>query len=215
MSGQLIMFDKQFDSKEEAMFYSYVKELVYNKWAKSFYYQPESFTLSEDVFVHAYEETAKDTKMVKVKLTRGNVYTADFKIVWDKKAKGVFCWLEGGVYKKGFFPYSKQRKDNFIPFFARFEDEELVTYVDVKGSFSNAHGLSTFSNQQKWLMSKGTFVQKIVITLDDKGLFSKTFTPRTVVANEVYQRDCKYGKEGESKLKYEPKLIEQWTKLKK
>lgn len=65
---------------------------------------------------------------------------------------------------------------------------------------------------QKWLMSKGTFVQKVVVTLDEKGIFSRSFTPRSVIANEVYKKNCKFGKEGDSKLKYEPKLIEQWTK---
>ena len=69
------------------------------------------------------------------------------------------------------------------------------------------------------MASQGTFVQKIVISLCEKGLFYKTFFPRFVVASEVYKKDYKrkgklIAKEGDSKIKVDIRLIEKWLKLK-
>ena len=61
-------------------------------------------------------------------------------------------------------------------------------------------------------MSKGVFVQKVVVSLCEKSIFYRTFTPRTVVSGEVYKKDYKDKKAGESKLKYKPVLIEHFVK---
>ena len=203
-------FEKEFDSKEEYWFDLYVKELVDHGWLKSVVYQPKSFVLAEDYITNAFIEGKKENKLANVKLARGAVYTADFKLVWNKKAKGKYCWVDMGVYLKGFYPYSKPNKDKFIPFYARTYETDLVSYVDVKGNFGNAHGLAKFSITQKWLLERDVFIQKVVITLDEKGLFARSFTPRVITANEVYQKNCKYGQAGDSKLKYSPTLIEKW-----
>jgi hypothetical protein len=54
--------------------------------------------------------------------------------------------------------------------------------------------------------------------LTPKGLFNRSFTPRTVITDEVYKRDYKRGdvnkKAGDSKLRFEPRLLQHWVKLK-
>ncbi len=83
--------------------------------------------------------------------------------------------------------------------------------MDVKGGTGSFFGKNnnsaiTFSTNQKWVYSKfGVYVQKIAITLDDKGLFARTFTPRQVVIDEKYKTN-RIGKWeiGDSKLKYIP-----------
>lgn len=206
-------FKDEFDSKEEMWFFYYLSELKAHGWLKDFVYQPVSFVLSEDVFVPVMNEGKNINKLSKVKLTRGASYTADFKLIWDRKSKGVFCWSDMGVYPKGHFPYRKARANSFIPFYASTHNQDLISYVDVKGTNVQAYGLAKFSIVQKWLYKKGVFVQKIVVSLDEKSIFAKTFFPRTVVSTEVYKRNCKFGKEGDSKIKCDIKLIESWTKL--
>ena len=208
-----MLFDKEFQSNEEKWFSYYISELKNAGYIKEAVYQPEPFELSPDLFAHVFERGKKENKFVEIKLTREAVYTADWLIEWDRIALGVVAWHCGGVYDKGFFPYRKAHKDKFIPFFAFTLDNKLVSYVDVKGTFSGAHGLSKFSLQQKWLLNVyEIFVQKIVVSLDEKGIFARTFTPRQVIIDEVYKKDSKFGKKGQSKLKYEPLLFEKWKK---
>ena len=115
--------------------------------------------------------------------------------------------LKVGVYQAAF---------NLLKELARLDkDKQPVTWVDVKGTFSGAHGLAKFSIIQKWLLTNGTFIQKVVVSLDEKSIFAKTFTPRTIVSQEVYKKDCRYGKEGDSKLKYEPRLLEHYLRWRK
>ena len=214
-------FEPEYESKEELLFSSYVSELLEGGWLKKATYQPSSFVLSQDKFVFAYVKKKNTNELVDVKLTRGSVYTADWKLVWDKKSKGVFTWVEGGSYNIGFYPYRKARASSFIPFYATTIDHELTSYVDIKGTFPYAPGLATFSAQQKWLMSRETFIQKIVVSLDIKGIFAKTFFPRSVVAGEIYKTDredkIKGGykwRKGDSKIKVEIRLIEHFIKNK-
>jgi hypothetical protein len=210
------MFEQEFDSREEALFSSYLSELKNAGFIKAIEYQPKSFVLTEDLFVHAFEQKRDYNKPTNIKLARGAEYTADFKIEWNKSAHSTFYWLQGNDYPTGFYPYRKAKASAHIPFFARLDDDSVpVTWVDVKGTFSNAHGLAKFSIIQKWLETKETFIQKVVVSLDEKSIFAKTFTPRVIVANEVYQKDCKHGKKGESKLKFEPRLLEHYLKWRK
>lgn len=208
----------EFDSKEELLFHYYVLELLDGGWLKKATYHPESFTLTEDVHATAMIEKKNFNAMKDVKLMSGHKYTADWYLEWDRKAHRVFYWLGMGVYKQGFYPYSKSRADMFIPFKAEIDEYgKVFSIIDVKGEVVGRNNTSaiTFPLNQKMLYSKeGLFVQKVVISLGEKSLFNRTFTPRFVISSEVYKKDCKYGKKGESKLKYEPRLLQNWIKLK-
>jgi len=210
MFQQLEMFEQEYDSREEILFSYYVTELLEHGWLEHAEYQPASFVLSEDHLVHAYEQKKDKNVPVNVKLARGHKYTADWKLAWSKKADGVFFWHTGGVYKSGFYPYRKARAGNHVPFYATSRQ----TYVDIKGGFIGRNNTSaiTFPINQKMLLTEGVFVQKVVVSLDQKSIFHKTFTPRRVVYEEIYKVDGKHGKKGHTKLKYEPKLLEQWLR---
>ena len=120
------------------------------------------------------------------------------------------------MYNKGVYPYSKANKDNFVPFKAANSDEPY-SYIDVKGESVGRNNSSaiTFPINQKYVMQQfDVFIQKITVSLSEKGIFAKTFTPRQVIIDEVYKVNCKTGKIGESKIKYQPVLLEQFLKLK-
>ena len=212
--SQLTMFEQQYASVEEKRFSYYCNELIDGGWLLNATYQPKPFLLTEDAKVHVFVRKKNTNEITYVKLLNGSEYTADWELLWSPKADGIFTWREGGVYNKGFYPYSKLHHENFIPFFSVGNR----TFVDVKGSFVGASNSSaiTFPVKQKMLMQQGIFVQKVVLSLDDKGLFYRSFTPRNVIRDEVYQRDYKKGdityKAGESKLKFTPQLIEKFVK---
>lgn len=210
------MFEQEYASREEKWFSYYVNELKEHGFLSHVIYQPRPFILSKEVTVEAVI-AKKNTKTTKtITLCRSSQYTADWLLIWTDKARGVFFWESNGEYCNNFFPYRKSHHSNFIPFYAK----DKVSVVDIKGGFvgrNNSSGV-TFSHNQKWVMQVyDVFVQKIVVSLDEKGLFYRTFTPRTVVFTEVYKKDYVrnkklIAKEGDSKLKYQPTLIEQWIK---
>lgn len=203
-------FEQQYDSTEEKWFSFYVSELLEHGWLSAAQYQPDSITLVEDHYVHAYISKKNTNELKRVKLLAGMSFTPDWKLYWNDEADGVFFWTEGGVYQKGFFPYSKKYHNNHVPFFASGN----ISLIDIKGTFIGKSNTSaiTFPVKQKCLLRDGIFVQKIVVSLDEKSIFAKSFTPRQVIIDEVYVKDCKHGKTGDSKLKYKPTLIEHWTK---
>ena len=201
---------EQYDSVEEKWFSYYVKELLNAGWLLNAKYQPKSVEITPEQFVHAYVKKRDTNEIKQIKLVNSLSYTADWELVWNKKAEGVFYWQEGGIYPRNFYPYSKARAGHFIPFFASGQ----VSIVDIKGAVIGRSNTSaiTFPLKQKFLLKDGTFVQKIVVSLSEKGIFARTFFPRQVVIDEVYKRDCKFGKEGESKIKVPVRLLEQWIK---
>lgn len=206
-------FKPEYDSKEELMFSYYLSELKEKGFLLGIEYQPQAFELAHETCVEARESTKKDETIKSITLTRSHIYTSDFKLLWDDSARGVLFWERYGTYGKNFFPYRKSHAQNFIPFYA----DNNVTYVDIKGEYvgrSNTSGV-TFGLNQKWtIQAYGIFVQKVVVSLSDKGLFARTFTPRTVITNEVYKVKTKDKEVGDSKLKYQPILLEQWIKQK-
>ena len=212
-------FEQEYASKEELLFSYYVNELLVGGWLKKATYQPESFTLSKEQCVDVFIKKKNHNESKQIKILNKHSYTADWELIWNKKASGIFYWLDGGVYDQGVFPYSKPRKDKFIPFMAQNGDEGLTSYIDVKGEFvsqSNSSGI-TFPLNQKWIYNVlDLFIQKIVVSLSEKSIFARTFTPRTIITSEVYKKDYKKGnkKAGDSKLKYTPILLEHWVKNK-
>lgn len=209
---------EQYASKEELMFSYYVKELIDAGYLNGAEYQPPSFELSpETLFLAAVTKKNKEEDK-SIKVLNEHSYRADWRLFWNVRAEGVFYWQNGGSYPNNFFPYRKSSHDAFIPFYAK----KQTSVIDIKGGFvgrNNTSGL-TFPLNQKWTMKQhGVFVQKVVISLDVKGLFYRTFTPRQVIIDEVYKKDYVrnnrvYAKAGDSKLKYKPILLEHFIKNK-
>ncbi|ANS04902.1 hypothetical protein [uncultured Mediterranean phage] len=210
-------FEQQYDSVEEKWFSFYIQELLNSGWLDKATYHPEAIVMAEDYYVDVFEKRRAHNEPKKVKLARSLSYSADWELVWNPKAEGIFYWKEGGIYVRNFYPYSKARANNFIPFFARMG----VSLIDVKGGFvgrSNTSAVS-FPVKQKLLLKEGTFVQKVVVDLKEKGIFNKTFFPRSVVSQEVYRKDYvrngkTLAKQGDSKIKVDIKLIETFVRNK-
>lgn len=214
--SQLTMFKEKKISGEERRFTSYVNELKEHGWISDYVFQPKSFNVFEGKTAHIYDT---DGNIVYIKLLSSQEYTPDFKLHWNNKAEGVFFWRGGGVYNPHIYPYTKKYKDFHVPFYAHVEDGVFVSYIDTKGSFvgsKNNSGHTFPKNQALVMLTNDLFVQKVVVSLDKDGIFFKTFTPRSVIIEEVYKKDYVrngelIGKGGASKLKYEPILIEKFV----
>lgn len=206
-------FQQPYDSKEELMFSYYVSELLEGGWLHSAEYHPKSFDISEPRKAFAYVRNGHRNDLVWIELAKKHSYTADWKLVWNPKSAGIFYWETGGVYNKCFYPFNNNFADNFVPFYAQHKSEGLVSVIDVKGEFGGSNNTSaiTFPINQKVITD--IFVQKVIVSLTIKSIFARTFTPRQVIIDEVYKKDYGTHKAGDTKLKYEPRLIEQWTKL--
>lgn len=211
-----IEFDgTQYDSKEEVMFSSYVAELLERGWLICATYQPKPFLLSPEMTTRVHTTTKRTKKDVDVQLVRKHIYTADWHLVWADKADGIFTWSPSGTYAHGFYPYREAHADNFIPFYSVMGE----SYIDVKGEAVGRNNSSavTFGLNQKWLLGQDVYVQKVVVSLKEKSIFARTFTPRRVVVDEVYKNDYKrngklLANAGDSKIKYDITLIEHFEK---
>lgn len=210
-----IDFKQDYDSKEEYLFSLYISELIEHGWVDEAKYHPDSICLSEEQKGFAFVRGKKGNDMVIIPLLRAHSYQADWLIKWNDKAHGIFYWVNGGVYDKNFFPYSKKYAQNFIPFKASlYDSKKAYSIVDIKGEMIGRNNTSaiTFPLNQKIAYEKGFFIQKVVVSLSEKGIFARTFTPRRVIVEEVYKVNGKTFKAGDSKLKYKATLIEKFTK---
>lgn len=204
-----------YDSKEEVAFSHYVNELIDAGFIEDAFYHPEPFVLSEATHLFVHEDNDKRVKQRNIPILHDHVYTADWKIVWNRRARGIFYWQEGDSVKKGSCPYSSSYPHRFIPFIVC----RGVTFIDIKGDYvagNNASGI-TFPLNQKWLWTKeGLLVQKIIVSNSDKCIFARTFTPKIVAETETYKYDTKgKWKAGDTKLKYEIRSLEQFLNMKK
>lgn len=203
----------EYASKEEMWFASYVQELLDKDYLLSATYQPSAFELSTDRCVTSRVIKKNTCNAIGVSLTKKHSYTPDWVLCWAEKANGVFFWTKGREYQNGFFPFRKTLANNFVPFYAT--EKTNISVVDIKGGFvgrNNSSGV-TFSLNQKWVLDKyDIFIQKVVVSLDQKGLFFRTFTPNRVVTDEVYKIKSR---EGEPKLKYDPRTLEDFINKKK
>jgi len=162
---------EQYASKEEIYFSWFLDDLKELSHIKYTWYQPETFTL---IPAPKYCWTQKNVKSTTEK--KGNImdslkYTPDFQIVWSRKGIEDYVYI---LNKENISMRSRNRK----PFVAiRDKDDtggDLISYVDVKGSFGQHGDAVKFPVLQKTIfLTKGIYVEKIV----PKKLFAKTFYP--------------------------------------
>jgi hypothetical protein len=166
MKSKIIFDNIEFDSEGELLCYHYLTELKNNGYVDNFIPQPESFTLSDKI-EYIYINTTKNREITtSATLIHPHVYTSDFKVLWNIKAKNVFYLnLEDKV------------KLNNIPFIA----QNNISYLEIKpGNFDFNNMTRIFSINSKWVYSKyGIYVQKITPTSNKKNcLFAETFVPQ-------------------------------------
>jgi hypothetical protein len=189
-----------FKSKEEEYFSYYLDELKLAGYIDEWYYEKDTFNLSESVSLpYLTFSRKKIIEKYEFILHKASI-TADFTIRWNKKAENIF-------YLNPVIPIVFKIKD--IPFRINSQD---VSYVEIKAEYEgNTSSSISFPYKQKWLYSKyGIYIQKIrpFSYTKTKGiLFQNTFTPEIVIGKEIYYKNCKGGKTGESKLKYNIKSL--------
>jgi len=203
------MFEDRKVSNEERLFKFYINELLETGWLDDAIEQPKTFPVFDGAYGFIWHRDKRELLNLNVKLLKPQSYTPDFKLLWNKKAEGVFYWDNGIVCDKNSTTYRKVNKDVYIPFYRK------ESWIDTKGTFvglNNNSGITFPKNQALMWIAHEIYVQKIVVSYDTKSIFYRTFTPKNLIINEVYKKDTKDHKVGDSKLRYEPVLLEQWVK---
>lgn len=145
--------DIEIDSVEEWCFYNWVLELYDLGVVKEYIYQPDSFKLVDDKkYVPLYD----NPKGKERSLLRSHEYTADFKVKFDQAY---------GELLAGYFKIDS----------GMVQGDEIIIWIDVKGTFQRNGGDRAFSINQKLVYDKfGIYVQKTV----PRDLFSILGVPR-------------------------------------
>ena len=195
----------KFKSTEEEYFSYYLEDLKEAGYIEWWGYEVSTYILSEPLSLGYLQLDKKGNIKAKMEhLLREATITSDFTIKWLEKAKNVF-----------YLDYSEEINCNVkdIPF--RVDSIfDKTSQVEVKGSMEfNTTSSISFPYKQKWCYQlHKVYIQKIKPYHQKDGLlFDKTFTPKKVIELEVYARDCKFGKKGQSKLKYNVKTLKQYA----
>ena len=124
------------------------------------------------------------------RLIREHSYTPDFRIIWAKKANGVFY---ASIYGQAYLIST--------PFITTAAN---VGFVEIKPAFSRFNSQREFSINQKWLYQRyGTFCQKIIIANKKNSLFDTTFTPAKYLLTEKTKKL--------RKLNYRPRTLSEYA----
>ncbi len=129
------------DSMEEWQVYNWVLELFELGVLKKYEYQPPEFNLTPKYqFIPFFNNPKKKIKS----LLQSHIYTADFKLEFP---------IQYGELLSKYFKISEQMIQN----------DSIILYLDIKGTFQKNGGARTFSINQKLVYEKyGVYVQKVV-----------------------------------------------------
>jgi hypothetical protein len=176
---------KIFKSNIEEYFSYYLEELKDRGFIKEWFYEKDTFDLSESIS-KVYLEAGKKKSLKKSEnLMHKASITADFTIIWDNSAENIF-------YLNREKPISVKIKR--IPFRLSYNDYKLESLVETKGSFESTTSSSiSFPYKQKWLyFISRIFIQKVrpfKNSIQSDILFQNTFTPKKVINSELYRRN--------------------------
>lgn len=179
--------EHRFDSDEELYFFYYLEELKDAGFISRWEYNPAPFPLT-DGLDHYYRDSKGRLKSQC--LFRKSVYTPDFKLYWNYSAENVLFRL-----------MDSEQKLN-LPFIAQWsytgDDNDMVSFVEVKGSFDRNNMTRLFINNRKFIWKlHGWYIN--LAELPD--FFRDTFTPASYLLTKT-------GKI--RKLNYPPKKLEEY-----
>jgi len=156
------------DSKEEEYFCWYLDELVNMGYIRN-WIRAGTIVLSNNVKAWSRKGKAKPKPTV---ILRDQTYTPDFKIYWSSLAIGKFV-TEIVPEDSDNFPESYS-----TPFLCNFEDRTPVSYIEVKGGFTEHDESRIYSILSKWAyQSHGIYIQRVVVSTAPNSIFAKTFCP--------------------------------------
>ena len=136
-------------------------------------------------------------------------FTEDFCIHWNLSAENLF-YLNPEVPIRG--------NVSAIPF-RLGNGKDLVSYIDVKSTNASTTSSSvSYPYKAKWTYQMhGILIHKIYplsLSKTDckKTLFFNTFFPKSVKDILVYEKNCKWGNIGESRIKYPARTLQEYLK---
>lgn len=197
----------EFKSDEEKYFSYYLDELKEAGFVNEWSYETSTFELCKP-YSRKYQKQLK-TKVVEKEefLLHKSSITIDFTIIWDYKASNIF-------FLNGFYPISCDIKT--IPF-RLIKPIGNCSYIEIKPTNESTTTSSiSFPLKQKQLMKDHHVYCQKIKPFDLKGkncLFEKTFVPKKVLKEEVYKRDSKFGRKGESKFKFKTKSLTEFLEI--
>lgn len=170
----------EFDSEEERLFYLYLEELKENGWVDSYTYHVDSFVLSETVKYSWLKTMKTKDKWMETTLLQGHVYTTDYKVIWSKKAYGIFV--------HDILEEEPNLKD--VPFVS----SNYNCFIEIKPSFDMNNMQRLFAINQKWMYNEhGIYVQKVIPVGPKKTcLFAKTFVSQKAMLTAKTKKPKKY-----------------------
>lgn len=151
------------DSNEELHFCYFLNELKEHGYIKEWYKNYDSMEI-----IPKQTGMIFSTKNIQKSffITHSLSYTYDFKIVWNNKAEDIFYFRNNSKISK--------KKSDIIFYIYTSNKDEVVSFIDVKGTFGYGNSAITFPIIQKILLHfYKIYIQKIV-PID---LFRKTFLP--------------------------------------
>jgi hypothetical protein len=178
-----------FDSQEEGLFWLYLNELKENGYIDSFTFHPDPYVLSEPV-KYEWEQKLKTKTIIKSSvLLNGHIYTPDFVVIWNKKAKDIF-----------YINCNSGRNLKNVPFITN----GISSVIEVKPAWDAQNMSRLWTINAKWVWEKyHIYVQKIVpIAPNSNCLFAKTFVPQLALLTEKTKKPKSYKFEVRSLQQY-------------
>jgi len=201
-------FDESKVSKEEGYFYEWLLELKDKGYIHEIDIQPK-YHLTTPIYLPFIREhktkTKETTKVVSYSVMQGMHYTPDFNVWWNMNALGKFVFIEDYLIPNNFND-SRLRMffgHKFItdviehPHLIDFKYKRVIhTCIEIKGTFASRQNSTAvkFPLLQKLLYDKhGVYVNKCMPLDKKKGLFKKTFTPKSYWLTDKTKKERKLG----------------------
>lgn len=199
----------KFRSFLEYYFALWLNELQERDYIKKWTYEETTFPLFDGLKLPYLKKLKTKNKIVDEHIFDVASFTEDFCIYWEFKSENIF-------YLNHAIPVTKNVSE--IPF--RLGDgKTLITYVDVKSTNASTTSSSvSYPYKAKWVYQKyGILIHKIYPfslgkTDYKKCLFYQTFFPKKVIEEQVYIKSGKWGRVGDSKLKFPVKTVDEYLK---
>lgn len=156
----------ELDSKNELDFCHYLEELYKAGYIKEWYRNELSFKLTDGLIINYIVRLKTKEKYETQTLLKESVYTPDFIIIWNEKAKNIFYTCIDSKIKV-LTPFVSQNS----------KDGQIMSYVETKPVFDQNGMTRLFINNQKFMWK----IHKIFVSMvEPENVFKSSFTPTMV-----------------------------------
>jgi hypothetical protein len=224
-----------YDSTLELYFSFWLDELKEAGYVLDYHYEPETIEITSKKEYYFLKNNKYNPKIYINDLK----YTPDFLIKWDLKAHNIFyqnfikyiIFTNCNIHD---MPNNVMHTIDYKQLTAPLIAQNCYTYaissVEIKPEFDLGGKEARFKIIQKVLLEYKNIYINLINPFDyriktdkatkkktriENGFFFRTWTPKKVIELEVFKRDCKRGKKGESMLKYQVRTLEEFLSTKK